>query len=93
LSAAGFARVTAAVLKIFDFQPVIFKEQGNFFEPGLRAGEIGEEVSGAGAAALGWTHDFLPVNGCKVIKRGNFSFTFYLAISSLIGMETQKKIS
>jgi hypothetical protein len=54
--------MAAAVLEVLDFQPVVFKEQGNFFGPGLRAGEIAKKSPGTGTVLPGRAHDVLLIS-------------------------------
>ena len=52
--------MAAAVLQIFQLQPIIPQQQLEFFGPGLRAGQIGEKGPGAGTDAFIFTHRCCP---------------------------------
>jgi hypothetical protein len=56
LSAARLPGMAAAILQIFQFQPIVPQQQPEFPSPGLWAGQIGKKGSGAGAGFLFLTH-------------------------------------
>lgn len=56
LSAARLPGMAAAILQIFQFQPIVPQQQPEFPSPGLRAGQIGKKGPGAGAGFLFLTH-------------------------------------
>jgi hypothetical protein len=56
LSAARLPGMAAAILQIFQFQPIVPQQQPEFPSPGLWAGQIGKKGSGAGTGAFIFTH-------------------------------------
>jgi hypothetical protein len=51
--------MAAAVLQIFQLQPIVPQQELEFCGPGLRAGQIGEKGSGAGTGGA-----FIFTHGC-----------------------------
>jgi hypothetical protein len=56
LSATRLARMAAAVVKIFQLDPIVAQHQPDFPGPGLRAAQVGEKIPGARRGSLFFTH-------------------------------------
>jgi hypothetical protein len=56
LSAPRLAGIAAAILEIFQFEPIVAPEEPNFFRQGLRSGQVGEKSPGAGSGFFFLAH-------------------------------------